>query len=58
MIADDELDDAMDWGDDDYDDSYEVIGSCDECECDLTEDDCYHRWGLQLCGQCYWRASH
>lgn len=49
--------------DDEYDDQCfeheddecnESIGSCDECECDLYEDDTYYRGGFQYCGQCYW----
>lgn len=35
---------------------YEVIGSCDECEQDIDEDDCYYIDGLRLCGRCAWIA--
>ena len=41
-----------------YDDEdYEVIGSCDECECDIDEEDCYILGDEQYCGQCYWRLT-
>lgn len=44
---------------DDFDDEYdrEPIGSCDECESDLYEDDMYFYRGLWLCGQCCWLAK-
>lgn len=48
-----------DW-DNDFDDCYpddescEPIGSCDECESNLYEDDVYYYRGLRVCGQCLW----
>lgn len=38
------------------DDRYEIIGSCDNCDCDIDEEDCYHWNGLQLCSYCCWLA--
>lgn len=47
-----------DFDGDEPDDSYEPIGSCDECDTNLYEDDCYSFQGLQICGQCYWSFTH
>jgi hypothetical protein len=55
-MSDPESDDecAM-WDDEDCD--CEPIGSCDECESDLYEDDVYFYRGLRLCGRCCWLAK-
>ncbi len=46
--------DEYDYSDDE---SCEAIGSCDECECDIYEADCYVMDdGLRLCGYCAWVA--
>ena len=50
MIADDELDDAMDWGDDD---TGEVVGSCEECGEELTMRTIHFgAAGERLCDRC------
>lgn len=45
------------WYDYDEDDEGEPIGSCDNCDCNLYEDDCWHLDGMQFCNQCYWYAT-
>lgn len=55
---DDEMpmyDECAMWDDEDCD--CEPIGSCDECESDLYEDDVYFYRGLRLCGLCFWLAK-
>lgn len=42
---------------DDLDYDPEPIGSCDNCDTNLYEDDCYFLDGDELCGQCYWWAT-
>lgn len=43
------------WDDiEDFDDTDECVGCCDNCECNLYEDDVYFRGPYQFCGQCYW----
>lgn len=49
-------------GEDDWQDDYDIpferenecIGSCDECGCDVYEDDAYEVGGDLLCDQCGW----
>lgn len=41
----------------DYDEDDEPIGSCDDCDGDLYEDDMREIAGLRLCGQCAWRRK-
>ena len=52
----DRMDDEPDFEEFD-DESSEPIGSCDECESDIYEDDVYFYRGLRLCGQCLWAAK-
>lgn len=42
--------------DDDDEDSCEPIGSCDNCEQNIYEDDYYIFDGERLCDQCAWYA--
>lgn len=58
-MNDDDFDDDPECDDLDFecDDSSEPIGSCDECECDVFEDDVYYVDGEQLCSRCAWVAS-
>lgn len=51
------MDDDDDFFDDFDDDCGEPIGSCDECESDLYDDDVYFYRDLRLCGQCLWLAK-
>jgi formylmethanofuran dehydrogenase subunit E len=50
----DELDEQ--WDDDEPDD-YEPIGSCDECNINVYEDDVHFINGLILCDHCAYRMT-
>jgi hypothetical protein len=56
VIIDDE-DWPDDYPDDDECDDNEPVGSCEECEQDIYEDDCYFMNGLWLCSRCAWIAD-
>lgn len=51
---DDEFDNDYDDGDFD-EEYYEPVGSCDNCECDIYEDDVDEDGAL--CDQCRWSMS-
>lgn len=40
----------------DYDEP-QIVGSCDDCDGDLYDDDVCERAGLRLCGECDWARA-
>lgn len=53
----DDFGDYEDFDGEDFDRYSESVGSCDNCGCNLYEDDIWYLEEMELCNQCYWFAQ-